>query len=78
VTNNNTYYYEITAVNNVGESPESSEVSAIPTAVNDNIDDTDDDNGGGIPGFELSTILIAALIAFALMAIYHRRKKLER
>jgi fibronectin type 3 domain-containing protein len=73
VTNNNTYYYKVIAVNSVGESPYSSEVSVIPIGVDDN--PADDDNSGGIPGFELSTILIAALMAFALMAIYQRRKK---
>ncbi len=80
LTNDQTYYYQVSAVNSEGESDLSAEVSAIPSAEDDqNGDGTDDgsDNetdsdGGGIPGFTTILLLLSAVIA---VAISHKKKK---
>ena len=71
VTNNQTYYYKISAVNNVGEGPKSSEASATPTADGENGDSDE------TPGFELFTMLIAIILAFALITLSRKRKSVE-
>ena len=60
--NGQTYYYKVSADNYRGESPLSNEVSATPS-------------GDGIPGFELSTILVATSLAFAIITFSRKRKK---
>lgn len=59
VTNGQTYYYAVSAVNGVGEGPQSTEVNATP-------------EGGGIPGFELWTMVIATALVIAILSVRRR------
>ena len=68
VTNNQIYYYKVSAVNGIGEGNQSAEASATPTAGGGNGSDY-------TPGFELITMLIATTLAFALITFSRRRKK---
>jgi fibronectin type 3 domain-containing protein len=60
VTNGVTYYYLITSVNSIGESPQSSEINALPFKDTDSDgtpdhEDTDDDDDGLLDTEELET-----------------------
>lgn len=64
VTNNQTYYYKVTAVNGVGEGAYSNEITATPSATIDDVDDstdTGDDDASSIfvPIIALISIIIA-------------------
>ncbi|MFP4608747.1 MAG: fibronectin type III domain-containing protein, partial [Candidatus Aenigmatarchaeota archaeon] len=65
LTNDQTYYYHVSAVNSAGEGDKSAEVSATPSS-----SDTDGEDGGSIPGFTSIILLIAVVTA---VVIYHKK-----
>jgi len=76
LTNNQAYYYKVSAVNGVGEGVQSNEASATPTTGGEPPpDDGNGDGGDKTPGFELTTIFIATTLAFALVTFSRKRKK---
>jgi len=70
LTNDTTYYFVVTAVNTAGQSPDSDEASAKPTA--------GQSGGGSISGLDLSLIIVlgaAVLVAALAAAVSAVRRK---
>jgi Concanavalin A-like lectin/glucanases superfamily/Fibronectin type III domain len=75
LTSGNTYYYEISAANGVGEGPKSTEVSATPTAVPNNVPPT---SGLPLPAAVIAgsvlVVILAAAVAAGLVRMRRRRR----
>ena len=69
VTNNQIYYYKVSAENEIGEGNQSTEASATPTAGGGNGDSEE------TPGFKLGTILVATVLAFVVITVSRRRNR---
>jgi fibronectin type 3 domain-containing protein len=68
VTNGQTYYYKVTALNAIGEGAQSTEASTTPEAVT-----TDEDDG--IPVMVIALLAIVVLIVIILLVAMMRKKK---
>lgn len=79
VTNDQTYYYKVRAINSVGEGAFSNEVSATPTATDsaqDGLLDSDDDSSDDIFTTSLFWLVILVGVAAVIgIGLYSRMKK---
>jgi len=69
VTNGQTYYYRVSALNGVGEGELSEEVSAVPQSVSS--------ASGGMGGSLLLGALVVVIVAIVLIVLFSRRRKGE-
>ena len=78
VTNNQTYYYKITAVNSIGEGAYSNEITATPnTTIDDDSTDIGDDNASSILFPIIALIIIIAAIGGVIFALKRKPKNSE-
>ncbi len=70
VTNGQTYYYKVSAVNGVGESTQTSEVSGTPQAVT-----TNGDGGGDNQVMLIALLAIIAVIVIVILVALMKKKK---
>ncbi len=76
VINNQTYYYKVSAVNDVGEGAYSNEITATPsTTIDDDSTDTGDDNASSILFPILAVMVIIAVISGVVFTLKRKPKK---
>lgn len=68
VSNGQTYYYKVSAMNGVGEGQLSNEASGAPTNATNS-------NNAKTPGLDASSILIVIVISILLFSIIRSRKR---
>ena len=74
VVNGQTYYYRVSAVNDMGEGPQTASEDATPTA-DDGSGGDDEDNGGGDITMLYVIIAIIAIVSVAAVAVFFFMKK---